>query len=209
MAARVTTSAAADSARAPVHVATARLVAGVCAVAIGLFATFQWIGVPGSRLSLNQNRRRTDSVAALEQARKSATHRTAAHRPTQNSGRAALRGSRRAATSHKTPPHARTAPRLSGERTAPTPIPPNTRPGDAGERASPPPDRTVDSRSTLSASHATVPRPPSPPLPPVDVPQLPEVPQVPEVPHVPSVPPPTTPVPTVPDLPTPKLPQLP
>jgi hypothetical protein len=193
-------AAEATSASARLHFAHARLMIGAGAAAIGLFAAFQWVGVPGADLSLAQDKHRTDSVAAFEQLPKPTARRALTAPSATSGGRSTTHSSHEAGARQKSRQtatkadvsHKRTNPRLA-------PAPAQTRSGDEGAGTSPPAggsSETVSGPAPRNTGGAPPP-PPASSLPPVEVPQFPQVPFVPT---------PTVPAATVPDLPAPKLP---
>jgi hypothetical protein len=183
--------------------ARARLFLGAGAAAIGLFVALGFVGVPGTQLSLNHDRHRTESVAALEQASHPGSHRKAGLDRATKSGRAAQRTAAANLARRKHAP--KTTARSARKRLQPRPG--TKQPGlpSVGD----PPSVTEDNNSgSTPPPPEKVPSPPPPPspVPPVDVPQLPQVPQAPQLP-VPTVP--ELPTPQVPGVPTPQVPTLP
>jgi hypothetical protein len=190
------------SAATRLKLARARLFLGAGAAAIGLFVALGFVGVPGMQLSLNHDRHRTESIAALEQASHPGFHRKAGIDRATKAGRAARRT---AAANLARGEHApKTTAGSAGNGLQPRPAtkqpglpsvgdPPSvSQDNDSG--STPPPPEQVPSPS---------PPPPPSPVPPVEAPQLPQVPQLP-LPTVPELP-----TPQVPGVPTPQVPTLP
>ena len=174
---------------------------GASAAAIGLFLALQWLGLPGGDFSLNHNRHRTDSVAALEQAAKFASrHRGPAASvvearratPDQGGAQSARRGR-----------GDKTAPRAVGKPIKRAPATPVTKRPGRPDSGNPPAGGADTSGSTESPPVEQVSPAPPPPPPPGVLPRI-DAPQLPATPPVPSVP-----VPTVPDLPKPQVPGVP
>lgn len=185
------------------HLGRARLLLGAVAVAAGLFVGLHWLGLPGAQLSLDRNRHRTDSVAALEQ-----TGHAKASRPTTASARGRnTRTATRSSSVNKAQPRRGSAP----SRKAGNPISSQPRKPEPG--TPPAANDTTVGESSPEQDPTALPPPPPPPAGPLPIelpktpqlPQLPQVPQVPQVPQLPQVPP----VPSLPDLPKPKVPSVP
>jgi len=184
----------------------ARLLLGAVTVAVGLFVGLHWLGLPGAQLSLDRNRHRTDSVAALEQAAANVPRRT----PASARGGSSRTATRSSAVNKALRRRGTALPRKAGKPISSQPRKPqpgSTPPAassDTVEESSPEPGKTV----------LPSPPPPSPPPAgslPVEIPKTPQLPQLPQLPQVPQVPPvpPVPPVPSLPDLPKPKVPGVP